>query len=145
MACSNESDEFDSIINLESGFEHEGRRDAQQGGAQAGYNEGRQLGWTSSVALTAEVEFYHGGSAAILALWRSFPQAVKPKAVSEARTIVQLCESTMLGVRGNDDSMDMEKIVGEVKKAFKVMMAVQGLIGVRFESGAQSRLADLSF
>lgn len=145
MAHPNGNDEFDSIINLETGFEQEGRRDAQQAGAQAGYKEGRQLGWTSGVSLTGEVEFYHGGSAAILALSQSFPQLVKAKAVEEARKIVQVCESAMLGVRGNDENMDMEEIVGTVKNGFKVMMAVQGLVGVRYDGGIESRTADLSF
>lgn len=137
--------ELDAVLNLESEFQEEGRRDAAEAGAAAGLSEGRAMGWKAGVALTAELEFYHGAAVALISLSEAFEDQVPARALNVASRLVDICRANPLCVRGNDPTLDMDVVADNARNIFRQMAAFAGLPGLRFDLGTRSILADLSF
>lgn len=140
----NDMDSFDKIVNLETEFEKEGRQAAREAGAAGGLAYGRKLGWSVGTRVASEQEFYHGGAAGLIALSMSYGGLVNSKAKAVAQQIIEQCEGNSFAVMGNDENMEMEEELSKIRAMFKKMMAIQGLVGVRYD-GVSSRMGDLSF
>lgn len=138
-------DEFDAVLNLESNFQAEGFREASSAGAAAGLSEGRTLGWKAGVALTTELEFYHGAASALLALSKAFEERVPARSIPVATRLVEMCREHSLAERGNDQDLDMDAVASSARGLFRQMVAFAGLSGLRFDLGSRSLMADLSF
>lgn len=144
MAPATPKDELDDVVNLEQNFESEGRVIAEESGKAAGIKDGRDLGWATGASLTAELEFYHGGAAAILALSTSHPDVISDRCAQLAEKLLKDCNNIALWKVGNDDAIDMEAHSEQVRTNFRRMMAFASLGTVRYVHNS-SRLADLSF
>lgn len=136
-------DELDALLNLEANFQAEGASDSQDASARAGYNDGRELGWTAGAGLSTELTFYHGAASALLTLAETYPSKVAAKAISTAEKLVTLCQREPIHRTGNDEAIDMEERSKEMRNLFRMAMAQAGLI-VRYDR-RPSRMADLSF
>lgn len=137
--------DLDTLLNLESQFQAEGHRQSSEAGAKAGLSEGRAMGWKAGVALTAELEFFHGAASALIAVSEAFDDEVPARAVTVAVRIVDLCQTNALSIRGNDPSLDMEYLADYARNLFRQMAAFAGMPGLRFDLGTRSIMADLSF
>ncbi|CAN8070036.1 unnamed protein product [Agarophyton chilense] len=138
-------DELDAVIDLEREFEREGRQQGEHAGAQQGLQDGRLLGWQAGQRVCAELEFYHGAAAAVLALHAAYPRHVSHKAAALGETVVQRCRAAALGVVGNDATLDLDALLSETRALFTRMTSVLRLLHVRFNGVRAPQRDDLTF
>lgn len=138
-------DELDAVVNLESAAHAAGVSHSHAAGAAVGHSEGRALGWASGAQLCAEVSYYRGAASALLAMHEAHADCapVSEKALASARRLADACARVALHERGNDEALDMEREVAELRGMFRALVAQAGVV-VSYER-APSRQNDLSF
>jgi hypothetical protein len=130
---------IDSVLGLETEFQQEGATMAAAVAAEAGFEEGRSLGWTSGAQLASELAFYAGAVAALEAL------DLPPRAKIAVDALALAVEGVKLHDIGNAQDIDFDKHVKLIRERFRAAVAIAGLHRVRFDAEKPSRTADFSF